>query len=324
MPDRINKFGQEVRLLAHDANGAKIFETDSLRIDFDIRHIETFTRAKITIFNLSPETSRVLSKPQSVFLTLWVSLHGSVQQIIASDLYVSNAISEVKVPDVELSLYCVTKYKEQLDKYVDIWVQKPSLKKIIKELFANAEYHGLYELRHFPDDILDYVNYRPTLRQGTLMSVLESMGEEYGFKVFTENSVIVLLYRCQTSNFKTTSIEREEGTVKLSSDNMRANPKIGVANLSVVSNLDLNIKPGAVLDITNLVTASVDAPLDVLEIGLNLVQEGIAGFSKYQVHSVQHKGSNWTETWQTQAVGYPPENGVSMPTDQWWTPYSYD
>tara|TARA_R110001599_G_scaffold195205_2_gene391552 strand:- start:578 stop:1549 length:972 start_codon:yes stop_codon:yes gene_type:complete len=323
MADRINKFGQEVTLIAYDAAGVEIFQTDTLRVDFDIRHIETYTRAKIGIFNLSPDTIKLLTKPKSIFLTLWVSLHGATPVKIASDLYVSNAINEIKVPDSELCLYCTSKYKENLDRPVDVWVKNPTLSKVIKKVFENSGYNGLYELRHFPAEYLSYVNYRPTLRQGSLMTVLESMGEEYGFTVFTENNIIVLLYRCQTANYKTSTFEREEHVVKLSSNNLRSSPKIGIAAMSIVSNLDLNIKPGAVLDISDLTTASVDLDFTKLAIGLDLVQQGVAGFNKYQVQKVQHKGSNWIDLWQTQAVAHPPTQGESMNTDAWWTPYSY-
>jgi len=52
----ISKFGQYVRLEVKDRNNAVVLTTDSLRVDFDIRDVVGWVRAKIDIYNLSPST----------------------------------------------------------------------------------------------------------------------------------------------------------------------------------------------------------------------------------------------------------------------------
>ena len=323
MADRINKFGQEVTLVAYDSNEVEIFQTDTLRVDFDVRHIATLTKAKISLFNLSTETVRLLTKPKSIFISIWVSLHGSTPAKVCEKLFVSNAINETKVPNTELSLYCTGRYENFLNKAVDVWVHKPTLRKMIESVLREGKFPKTPKFLYFPIELLDYVNYRPTQRQGSVMTVLKSLGDEFGFTFYTEANEITFVYGCRTANYKTTDFENDSNVYTLNSNNMRASPKIGIASLSIVSNLDTNIKPGIVLDISKLVTASVDTDFTNLTLGTSLVEQSIAGYSKYMMTEIQHKGSNWVDTWQTQAIGYPPLQGETMNTDAWWTPHSH-
>ena len=98
---------------------------------------------------------------------------------------------------------------------------------------------------------------------------------------------------------------------------MSANPRIGPATLEVTSDLDAYITPTAILDVSKLITASVDADDVTLQLAEDYVQDSIAGFTKYQALTVTHKGSNYTKKWDTQVTATSPDKGTSMPTIGW-------
>ena len=316
----VSKFGQYVLLQVHDKNDKTVFESDSLKINFDVRIIADFSRAKITICNLNQETIQLLMKEDSHYVTVWTSLHGSERQKVIDGLYVSNALEELKLPQSEFSIYAYSKLKaEYLEKPVDLKVTQPSLKKVIIQVLDNAGYTGQVEFKHFPSDILSYVNYRPTRREGTLLSVLKTLGKEYGFTMYTDGNKFTFMYKAKFANAESTELFFSKDSIKLDTSNMRANPRLGAGQLDVTSNLDPRIKPAVVLDITDLVAVDIGEQQDTLELARNLVRKSIAGKSKYQASEVQHKGSNWEDVWLTQVVAYPPTQGTTMPTDKWWT-----
>jgi len=85
----ISKFGQYVRLEVKDRSNAVVLKTDSLRIDFDIRDVVGWVRAKIEIFNLAPSTITKLMGGEN-YVTITTALHDGPEVIVAKDLDISN------------------------------------------------------------------------------------------------------------------------------------------------------------------------------------------------------------------------------------------
>ena len=317
----IKKFGQYVLLQVHNESGELVFETDSLKIEFDVRHIKGWSRAKITLTNLAPDTIRKLGGTTGGnFVTVQTKLHDGDLTVVADKMYVSNTLEEIKVPDSVFSMYCYSKLRRAfLEKQVDVKISTPTLPTIIEECLIGANFTGPKEFKHFPPDILSFVNTRPSSRrQGSLISILENLGEEYRFNTYTEGNKLVFMYKPDNKNVEDTDFYKNSGDIKLSTTNMRSNPKIGPATLSVVSNLDPRIKPSTVLDISELLTLGTDTPEETLQVAEDYLREKVSGFSKYQTLSVQHKGSNWTSTWITQIAATSPNPGTDMPTVNWW------
>jgi len=52
----MKKFGQEVILKITDKNGRAILDATGLRVDFDVREVDGFSRASISIYNLNEES----------------------------------------------------------------------------------------------------------------------------------------------------------------------------------------------------------------------------------------------------------------------------
>ena len=129
----VKKFGQKVQLIITDEGGSTVFSTDSLRVDFEVFHINGYSRAKIDIFNLAPKTVRKISNGK-VFASIITSLHDGKDQLVANSLFVSNSLEEVILPEKKLSLFCYSGvYKESLQNQINILVKEPSLKNIIED-----------------------------------------------------------------------------------------------------------------------------------------------------------------------------------------------
>ena len=315
----ISKFGQYVLFQAYTGGGDLVFETDSLRVDFDIRDIKGWSRAAFTLFNLTPSVVGKLSNGE-VYVTLSVSQHDSRLRVIADGMYVSNAIEETIVPESVLTLYTYSKMrKDYFDLQITEGVLKPSLRRVVDQVTKAAGFEGAIKCKHFPEGYLDYVPPTPKSNQrGSLIDCLENLGDSHNFNVYTESNILTLMYKPDVKNLKSTSLYTDPSDVVLDTRNMRSNPKIGPSILSVVSNLDPNIKPAAVLDVSQLLTISTSTDIETLFVAEGYLREKVAGFTKYQTLSVQHKGSNWTGAWATQAMATSPTPGTNMNSNKWW------
>ena len=318
----IRKFGQYVLLQVHNSTGVLVFTTDSLKIDFDVRHIRGFSRAKITLTNVAPETIRSLSAVgEDLYVTLQVAQHDSELRTIAYKMYISNAMEEVVVPNSEFRMFCYSSLrKTYLENYIDVGVNKPTVKKMVAACMGASGFSGPIEYKYFPESILNYESSRPkSRRQGSVINVLSGLEKEYNFNFYTEEEKVIVMYKPDHKNVSDTDMYSSTGEIKLTTTNMRSNPKIGPATLSVTSNLDPNIRPSSILDITSLLTLGTNTDQATLEVAEQYLRDKVSGFAKYQTLSTQHKGSNWTAEWATYVAATSPTPGTTMPTTNWWT-----
>ena len=149
------------------------------------------------------------------------------------------------------------------------------------------------------------------------------MGNENRFKVFTDSNGYVLrfLYMPTYDNVRQCDLyDTSLPSITLSTDEMRSNPKLGPSNLSIVSNLNPNIKPTSVLDISQLLTAGTSISDEDLQVAENILKDSVSGHSRYQTHGVRHSGSNWANIWNTSCMAYSPTPGTSASNDptNWW------
>lgn len=315
-----NEFGQEVFLTVHDEAGTIIvFDATGLRVDFDVRHIDGFSRGTFTLYNLADSTVTALASGGN-YVTVKTMLHGSQEYTVANSFFVSNVLEEKKLPNSVTTLFCFDKLRKQnLEKTVDVIVKRPTLKRQVAAILDAAEFSGGIEYKTFPLGRIDQESSRPqSSHQGTAQQCLRVLQKTHQFKLFTDpNAGFTLMYLPNLGEVDTTGLSSKEADVILHTDNMRANPKIGPATLLVTSNLDGRIKPAAVLDISNLITVGVQGlNNEQLEIA-ELLKTTVAGYDKYQTLTVQHKGSNFTSEWKTVATATSPTRGKSMPTINW-------
>lgn len=316
---RPEKFGQYVKLTVQNTQGGLVFESDTLRIDFDVRHLDGFSRCKIDVYNLSTKTIKDISNGKN-YATIVVALHDGDKSTIVKHFFISNAIEVPNAPHSITSLYTFSSIKsENLEKQISIIIRKPTLKKSVEALALESGFKGRIIYKNFPPTMLTAGQPKPIKHLvGSFEDCLKSLSRQYGFNSYTEDNRLVLVYKPNIRNVEGTDMYKSTGDIKLSTRDMMANPKIGPATLNIRANLNANIKPGVILDTSNLLYAAVDIDQATLEISEKFIKEKIAGFSKYLTLSVKHKGSNFHDVWETEAMATSPTPGTNMPIATWF------
>tara|TARA_R110000796_G_scaffold14055_8_gene46143 strand:- start:3676 stop:4629 length:954 start_codon:yes stop_codon:yes gene_type:complete len=310
---------QEVTLevWTEGVGGELILDATGLRIDFDIRDIPGFSKAKFVIYNLSETTVQSLMDGDR-YVTLKTRLHDGKQVTLANRFYLSNATDELKLPERITSLFCFDKLKLTLEKKVTVSVEKASLRRMVESACRNTGFSGSLNFDTFPSELEDEapLNVRPRSLSGTLDSVFKELEKEFNFLTFTGDNSFTFMYMPDKENVDKTSLSDKEPDIVFNTRAMRSNPKIGIANCKIVSNLDGRIKPSVVMDLSQLLTVSADASQDTLELVSGYLKN-FSDYSKYQAFAVQHKGSNYTEEWSTIVSGLSPTKGKLASTVTW-------
>lgn len=313
-------FGQEVILTVHDLGGSKlVFDASGLRVDFDVRLIDGFSRGTFTIFNMKEATIKAISNGEN-YVTVKTKLHGGQEYTVANSFFISNVLEEKKLPNSITTLYCFDSLRKQyLEEQVDVAVRDPTLKKEMSQICTAAGFTGDVRYLSFPTGKIDQPSARRvSSHQGTMQQCIRRLQDTYGFKLYTDfDSGLSCMYTPTLGELVNTSLAEKNSDIILDVRNMRSNPKIGPATLFVTSNLDGRIKPTAVLDTSKLLTVGTDTSEETLQLADGFLQDVVAGFTKYQTLTVQHKGSNYTSEWKTVATATSPTSGKNMPTLSW-------
>jgi hypothetical protein len=315
-------FGQRVKIEVFDATKTTlVFSTEELRVDFDVRNRFGLNTAKFTIYNLNAETSTNLINGER-FVKLSVALHDQEWQVLASHMFVSNAYQETILPNKLTYLFCydvVT--KENFETPVSTTHSgKQTLERFIKEAAKKAGYKGSVTFNLVPSEILGYVPDRKyaSVTQATFRRRMDSLARQYTFEYFVAGESIVVQYKpTQATLIASGLADTRIIPVVLDSNNLRSNPKLGPANLEIVSNLDSRIVPTTILDTTNLITASSSQPEEDLQLAKDLLRNTVTSFKRFVCLESRHTGSNYTRVWNTTASAVAPRSGTKMSTANW-------
>ena len=311
---------QEVTLKVWSAaeGGDLILDATGLRIDFDIRLIPDFSRAKFIIYNLTEKAVQSMMSGDR-YVTLTTQLHNGTIYTLANRFHLSNAVDELKLPNRLTTLYCFDSMKLKLELPVEVTVLYPNLERMIQQSCVNA---GVTPPR--AEDFISFpkgITKEPGLKeqrplQGSLMSVFKTLEKEFNFLTFTDNGKFNFMYMPDIKNVGKTDLGERSPDVILSTRSMRSNPKIGIASCKINSNLDGRIKPTTLMDLSQLLTVSPEASEQTLEL-VDGYLKNFSDYSKYQAFTVQHKGSNYTAEWSTIVTGLSPTEGKLSPTVNW-------
>jgi hypothetical protein len=146
------------------------------------------------------------------------------------------------------------------------------------------------------------------------MAYLETLGKQYYFDYYTQSDNLVLMHRPLLSTTHSTDISKDTPIV-LDTNNMRANPKLSPAQIHVVSNLDGDILPSNIIDITKLLVVGVDSDEKANQVVEDFLDKTTLDYPLYQTITVQHRGSNYTPLWETNIYGVAPSNSQTMPVN---------
>ncbi len=318
----IKRFGQRVELTIKGKDGEVVMESDvsqgygvGLRVDFDIHLIQGFGRGTIKLFNLSTEMIKEINNGER-YITLRTQLHDVDDFVLVEDWYISNSLEEKKVPNSILTLYCFDKLRKNLlEKQVNIQIPKPSLENIIKLVVSSVGFSSSkVQFKHFPPNLIDHVPLKDVgIWDGSVEACLQHHAKKYSYDYYANQDSLIIMHRPTADTVKLTDLYKNDAEIILDSNNMRANPKLSPAQLLVSSNLDGNISPTSILDISQLITVTTDADETALQVADDFLNKTTLGFTKYQTITVQHRGSNYTNVWETRVTGVAPGNGITMP-----------
>lgn len=309
---------QDVTLLVHDAEsgGNLILDTSGLRVDFDIRLIPEFSRASFVIYNLTEATIKSLMAGDR-YVTLKTRLHNGKEYTIANRYYLSNATDELTLPDRITKLFCFDKLRKQvLEKQVNETVKNPSLENMITQVLTSAEHSGGIDFLFFPKGKLEEFKRPSRPMFGSVQQCIRRLEKEFNFETYTLDGGFSFMYKPSLDNVEKTGLSEKKPDVVLQTRAMRSNPKIGIASASINSNLDPRIRPTSVLDLSELLTVGADAEERTLQLTDNYLKS-FSNYSKYAAFAVTHKGSNYTNSWNTNITALSPTKGKLMPTVQW-------
>lgn len=309
---------QEVVLEVYDSleDGSTILETSELRVDFDIRMIPNFNKAKVTVYNLNNDTITALGSGDR-YVTLKVRLHGGEQYTIMERFYVNNLVDELVMPNRITNLFCFSNERlSVLEKPVDISVNLPSLKNCVTQSASAVNFSGEIKYLSFPEGRVDEQPFRVVRSfSGNFIDIMKELGKEYEFNFYIQNGDLLLMHKPDLDNVNLTDLGDREVT-ELQTDSMRSNPKIGIATAVIDSNLDPRINTATVIDLSKLLTVGVNEAEDSLEL-LDEYLKNFSSYSKYQAFTVQHKGSNYTSDWNTKINALSPTEGKLSSTVAW-------
>ena len=306
---------QEVFMTVHDSaeGGNVVLDPTGLRIDFDIRLIPKFNRATFTIYNLTEATVKSLVDGGR-YVTLKTRLHNGEIYTLANRFFVSNAVDELKLPERITTLYCFDNLKKTLlERQVNYTAHDTSLEGMMKKLTGNVS----VDYKSFPIGLTSergLLETRPL--QGTVRECISGLEKEFKFTTFTDNGGLLAMYLPDLKNVAVTSLVDKKSEVTLHTTAMRSNPKIGIANATIHSNLDGRIKPTSVLDLSKLLTIGSDSDERTLQL-VDKYLKNYSSFSKYQAFAVNHTGSTHTSDWSTKVSALSPTKGKLMSTVTW-------
>lgn len=308
---------QEVILTVHDAvtGGKLVLDASGLRVDFDVRKLPGYNRGTATIWNLNEATVASLMSGDR-YVSIQTRLHGGKLYTIADRYYLSNTVDELMLPDRITKLYVFDRPKKDvLETQVNITVERPSLSNIVRQLYTAGGGTGSINFYSFPnDEHLDVPLKSRKILQGSVESCLTVLARDFKFVHYNiDGTGLAIMYKPDSG--ESTELDSKLPTIKLQTDAMKSNPKIGIASASIVSNLDPRINPTLVIDLSELITVAVDAPEETLRIADGYLKNFSS--AKFQVFTVVHAGSNYTASWDTTITALSPTKGKLMSTIAW-------
>jgi len=320
----IKRFGQAVKLEVFGPDRETVlFDSDGLRVDFDIVNIPGFSRATFKVWNMDEKMIKQVQHGER-YCRLTCTLHDDAPMVIADGFYISNAYEQTIVPDSVTNIFGYSALrKDFLNKQIKLTVKDPSLRNIMTQISQEIKsrpdnkFRGKVIYRNFPGADLDYIPPRTyKSRTGSVEGLLENISKPR-FKYFTIGEDIILMYQPTADNLDQTDLATRKDTIEIDPNNLSSAPKIGPGQLVLECNLDSGIYPTSILDISNIVTAVVDAEDKTLQLAPKYLKEAIAGFTKYQALTVQHRGSNFTRQWDTIVTASSPTKGKDSPIRGW-------
>ena len=319
----LRDFGKVISLQVFEkvGNGREmdVLDADGLRVDFDIQIMPKYNTARFDIYNLNNETVKGISNGER-YVRIATKLHDQEYVSLGMDYFISNSSTETKLPNKITSLYCVEGMRRTfLEAQIHTEMKSGGLEEHIKLLtdFAkDIKIDVTYKL--FPTGILKYVTAgeKVTRFSGSIEDELAKLARMYHFQYYLEFGKLVIVYRGSTPiTYKSGGLADPSTVFKLDVEDFRANPIVGAGSLQLELNLIPEIRPGNVISTEDFITAT-PANQEALRATIGMLKSSVTKFSNFQVTNVIHRGSNFTDLWNTTVFAYTADEGNRLSKQQ--------
>ena len=316
----MREFGQKVRLEVIDEKGGGVFSSGSLRVDFHVKALQGVSRAHFKIYNLNAETIRKLCNGER-YCKVYTQLHDHPEYLLDDNLfYVNNSMTEKLVPDSVTNLFSISSMEKNFtQKELSTIVNRPSLDRLLRAMAKGNKDVNDFKYVGFPEGLETYIPPKGKyILSGNIDKEIKRLGKNYNFTTHIKDKTMVLQFHPNKDNEHLCNWQGRD-KVLLLDVNMRANVDIGTTQVKIKSNLDPRITPPVILDTSALITAtSSQANIDFASLSKDYLKKVVAGSTLFSVISTEHKGSNYTKEWITQAIGTKISTGTSISTYNWF------
>ena len=303
----ITKFGQHVRLEVRNLNNEDVgWQTEALRVDFDIDDVAGFITGRASVFGLADDVIQYLTGKEPKIMRLWTSFNDGVERQLGTDFFVFNVLTVRQVPDRVTHIYGFPKiHFDYGQKQIQVRVVNPSIDSVVRSAFLAAGFNRMPIYIDFPDGLVSTKLTRPIYQDsGSLLSILQKLGIQHRFTVSFGHELKFIYNRQKLTDLSQGVIP----PILVTDREIKAPVELGVTTLRMSLLLNPDISMGSSVDISQITARAATDGDDTLKAVEGFLRNSVSGQTIYTVYKVKHKGSNWISGWDTTLEGLSPQD----------------
>ena len=345
----MTEFGKKIRLTIYDPSSNSVdIVLENLRIDFDLNVIPTFARGSISVYGLNNDTVKELTSAAKgrAYVKIETSLHGSPYETLFSGLAINNTLAIKKVPEKVFMIYVAGGGQRILldgagaglttiGELTATKLFEAPLRQYVDGALKNISPRWLFEFIGVPESVLNQrYRFSNTTEEfeARFLEVIREIEEVSDTICYIEDveerspMAPLGVYKFYfVANPETTNLSDElvrastVNQIELQSNELKDIPKIGVAQMSFKARLSNKFRFGKIVNTSSLITASTDpSEQGSIELAKNFLSSHVVGPSVFVVLTVRHKGSNYTNAWESEVVAYRGADGEVINDYGWF------
>lgn len=288
------------------SSGSNSIVLTDLRIDFDVQsHLaNAIDKCTVTVYNLAPETIKYLAT-NNIKMKLQAGYVGGILKTVFEGEVIN--FNPVKMYQDHMTyLYCYTDQSTSMGNPVEFTGKKNiKLKTLINLLAEQAGFPmnsgRRYNDELFPREVLETTVVSTFTGSRTVREELNLLGKQYNFFVSTSGGVLRIIREQRTGKDLSRYIDSTKNIV-VNELKMKGAADFGLAEVSLRYDLSPEIFTGYGLEVPKEISATIKGFNEALFLIDGIGQ--LAPERLYQIFTVNHKGSNYTDEWDSEITAY--------------------
>lgn len=307
-------------------DGLLLAVLENYRIDFVMQSQLGWSadELKIDVYNLDPSLVGSLMDSVNKVFTLEAGYEDEGMNIIMTG-GITNVWGRKEIPNHITTMWCVPLSAFQPSQPFKIdpprTFDNTKLKDALNMLAKDAGYTKDCTFIGMSDEVLNYVLKSKSIK-GTLAEALDELGDLFKFNFQATESNIKIISQLTSRTVIDQIASKEVNVHTIALNKVKGNPSVDVAQTTIKVVLDTSIKAGNVVDITSLVSRTVNNSNNISKKGVvyNYPTDSIINmnsevlfrdpnaykyfiYNRYQILSLIHSGSNYSQVWDTTISG---------------------